>query len=60
MNLADHLTEYSRDDERAKSDARRIRAMMREPRNAKPLDAADKSFLDLLAELAKTAGRFTT
>jgi hypothetical protein len=60
MNLADHLTEYLRDDERAKSDARRIRALLREPRNAKPVEGADKVFMDLLAELAKTAGRFTT
>jgi hypothetical protein len=35
MNLANHLTEFLRDDERAKSE------------------------VDLLAELAKTAGRFT-
>ena len=55
MNLADHLTEYLRDDERAKSDARRIRAMLREPRTAKPVEGADKTFMDLLAELAKTA-----
>ncbi len=60
MNLADHLTEYLRDDERAKSDARRIRALLREPRQAKPVEGADKAFMDLLAELAKTAGRFTT
>ncbi len=33
MNLADHLTEFLRDDERAKSDARRIRALLREPRS---------------------------
>ena len=59
MNLADHLTEYLRDDERAKSDARRIRAMLREPRNAKAIEEPDKSFMDLLAELAKTTGRFT-
>jgi hypothetical protein len=59
MNLADHLTEYLRDDERAKADARRIRAMLREPRTAKPVEGADKSFMDLLAELAKTASRFT-
>jgi hypothetical protein len=57
MNLADHLTEYLRDDERAKSDARRIRAQLREPRTAKPLEG-DRSLMDLLAELAKTAGRF--
>jgi hypothetical protein len=60
MNLADHLTEYLRDDERAKSDARRIRALLREPRTAKPIEGPDKAFMDLLAELAKTAGRFTT
>lgn len=59
MNLADHLTEYLRDDERAKSDARRIRAMLREPRNAKAIEEPDKSFMELLAELAKTTGRFT-
>jgi hypothetical protein len=57
MNLSDHLTEFLRDDERAKSDARRIRAMLREPRNAKPPEG-DRSLMDLLAELAKTAGRF--
>ncbi len=58
MNLADHLTEFLRDDEQAKSEARRIRAMLREPRTPKPQDG-DKSVMDLLAELAKTAGRFT-
>jgi hypothetical protein len=58
MNLADHLTEYLRDDERAKSDARRIRAQLREPRNAKPAEG-DKTLMDLLAELAKTASRFS-
>jgi hypothetical protein len=58
MNLADHLTEYLRDDERAKSDARRIRAQLREPRNAKPPEG-DKTLMDLLAELAKTASRFS-
>ena len=58
MNLADHLTEYLRDDERAKSDARRIRAMLREPRAVKAQDG-DRSLMDLLAELAKTAGRFS-
>ena len=57
MNLADHLTEYLRDDERAKSDARRIRAQLREPRSPKAQET-DKPLMDLLAELAKTAGRF--
>jgi len=57
MNLADHLTEYLRDDERAKSEARRIRALLREPRPAKPHDG-DRGLMDLLAELAKNAGRF--
>jgi hypothetical protein len=59
MNLADHLTEYLRDDERAKSDARRIRAQLREPRAPKA-QATDKHLMDLLAELAKTAGRFNS
>jgi hypothetical protein len=58
MNLADHLTEYLRDDERAKSDARRIRAMLREPRAVKAPEG-DRSLMDLLAELAKNAGRFS-
>jgi hypothetical protein len=58
MNLADHLTEFLRDDERAKSDARRIRAQLREPRAPKAQET-DKSLMDLLAELAKTAGRFS-
>jgi hypothetical protein len=58
MNLADHLTEFLRDDERAKSEARRVRALLREPRAAKPQEG-DKSLMDLLAELAKTASRFT-
>jgi len=57
MNLADHLTEYLRDDERAKSDARRIRALLREPRPAKPYEG-DRTVVDLLAELAKSASRF--
>lgn len=59
MNLADHLTEYLRDDERAKSDARRIRAQLREPRTANPYEG-DRTVMDLLAELAKTAGRFAS
>jgi len=59
MNLADHLTEYLRDDERAKSDARRIRAQLREPRAPKAQET-DKHLMDLLAELAKTAGRFNS
>jgi hypothetical protein len=59
MNLSDHLTEYLRDDERAKSDARRIRAQLREPRTPKAQET-DKSLMDLLAELAKTAGRFNS
>jgi hypothetical protein len=58
MNLADHLTEFLRDDERAKSDARRIRAQLREPRAPKAQET-DKNLMDLLAELAKTAGRFS-
>jgi hypothetical protein len=58
MNLADHLTEYLRDDERAKSEARRIRAQLREHRTAQP-DSGDHSMMDMLAELAKTAGRPT-
>ncbi len=58
MNLADHLTEFLRDDERAKSEARRIRALLREPRPARPPEG-DHSLMDLLAELAKTAGRFS-
>lgn len=58
MNLADHLTEFLRDDERAKSDARRIRAQLREPRNAQA-PPGDKILMDLLAELAKTAGRLS-
>ena len=57
MNLADHLTEFLRDDERARSEARRIRALLREPRNPKPQDT-DKLVMDLLAELAKSASRF--
>jgi len=59
MNLTDHLTEFLRDDERAKSEARRIRALLREPRNAAPPAEGDKVLMDLLADLAKTAGRFT-
>jgi hypothetical protein len=59
MNLSDHLTEYLRDDERAKSDARRIRAQLREPRTPK-VQETDKSLMDLLAELAKNAGRFNS
>jgi hypothetical protein len=59
MNLADHLTEFLRDDEHAKSEARRIRAQLREPRNAPPYDG-DRTVMDLLAELAKSAGRFAT
>lgn len=58
MNLADHLTEFLRDDERAKSEARRIRALLREPRPAQPSEG-DRTLMDLLAELAKTAGRFS-
>jgi len=58
MNLADHLTEFLRDDEQAKSDARRIRAQLREPRAPKAQET-DKNLMDLLAELAKTAGRFS-
>jgi hypothetical protein len=58
MNLADHLTEFLRDDERAKSEARRIRALLREPRPARPPEG-DHSLMDLLAELAKTVGRFS-
>ncbi|HEV8020090.1 MAG TPA: hypothetical protein VGP41_02430, partial [Candidatus Lustribacter sp.] len=57
MSLSDHLTEFLRDDERAKSEARRIRALLREPRNPKPQET-DKNLMDLLAELAKSAGRF--
>jgi hypothetical protein len=57
MNLADHLTEYLRDDERAKMEARRIRAQLREPRTAPPF-TGDRTVMDLLAELAKSAGRF--
>lgn len=57
MSLSDHLTEFLRDDERAKAEARRIRALLREPRNHKPQDT-DKTLMDLLAELAKSAGRF--
>ena len=59
MNLTDHLTECLRDDERAKSEARRIRALLREQRSPKAQDG-NKSLMDLLAELAKTAGRFAT
>lgn len=59
MNLADHLTEFLRDDERAKSDARRIRAQLREPRTPKAQET-DKQLMDLMAELAKTAGRFSS
>lgn len=57
MNLADHLTEYLRDDERAKSEARRIRGVLREPRTAQPY-TGDRTVMDLLAELAKNASRF--
>jgi hypothetical protein len=59
MYLADHLTEYLRDDERAKSEARRVRAQLREPRTAPPY-TGDRTVIDLLAELAKSAGRFAT
>jgi hypothetical protein len=57
MNLSDHLTEFLRDDERAKTEARRVRAQLREPRSPKAQET-DKVLMDLLAELAKTAGRF--
>jgi hypothetical protein len=58
MNLSDHLTEFLRDDELGKSEARRIRALLREPRAVKAQET-DRSLMDLLAELTKTAGRFT-
>jgi len=57
MNLTDHLTEFLRDEEHARTEARRIRAMLRIPRTVKP-DEGDRTVMDLLAELAKTAGRF--
>lgn len=59
MNLADHLTEFLRDDERAKVEARRIRALLREPRPAQPHDG-DRTVIDLLVELAKSASRFAS
>jgi len=52
MNLSDHLTEYLRDDERAKSDARAfaLNCANRERRKYKrPIRAHD-----LLAELQRT------
>lgn len=58
MNLTDHLTEYLRDDEIARSEARKLRAALRTPRTVTtPPGSPNKPVLDLLAELAKTAGR---
>lgn len=58
MTLADHLTEFLRDDERARTQARNLRAALRQPRPATPRPAsADRTVIDLLAELAKSAGR---
>jgi hypothetical protein len=58
MTLADHLTEFLRDDERARTEARRVRAALREPRKAMPRTSTGEfSVIDLLAELAKTASR---
>jgi hypothetical protein len=58
MSLADHLTEFLRDDELARSEARKVRAALRVPRPAAARSAPpNASLLDLLAELAKNAGR---
>jgi hypothetical protein len=58
MSLADHLTEYLRDDELARAEARKVRAALRVQRNLPPREAPPyKPVLDLLAELAKSAGR---
>jgi hypothetical protein len=58
MSLADHLTEFLRDDELARSEARKLRAALRAPRTAAPRPAPpNRNVLDLLAELAKNAGR---
>jgi hypothetical protein len=58
MSLADHLTEFLRDDELARSEARKLRAALRTPRTTAPGAApANRNVLDLLAELAKSAGR---
>jgi hypothetical protein len=57
MNLSDHLTEYLRDEEAARSAARRIRALLRETRPAQT-EPGDPALMELLAELAKTATRF--
>jgi DNA repair exonuclease SbcCD ATPase subunit len=58
MSLADHLTEYLRDDEVARSEARKVRAALRVTRSLPPREAPPyKPVLDLLAELAKSAGR---
>jgi hypothetical protein len=58
MNLADHLTEFLRDDELARSEARKVRAALRAPRAAAPPAAPlNRSVIDLLADLAKNAGR---
>lgn len=58
MSLADHLTEFLRDDELARSEARKLRAALRAPRPAAARPAPpNRSVLDLLAELAKNAGR---
>lgn len=57
MSLADHLTEYLRDDEAAKSAARRVRALLRETRPVQTVPG-NPALIELLAELAKNATRF--
>jgi hypothetical protein len=58
MTLADHLTEFLRDDELARAEARKVRAALRQPRPAAARPAPlNKNVMDLLAELAKSAGR---
>jgi hypothetical protein len=59
FTILDHLTAVYKDEEKARSEFRRIRTAQRQPRDLSPMtvvDPAEQTLLDLLAVFARTAG----